>query len=814
MRPRSWERARALLAVIALTTAATGAAAVVMAVPAYADVTTNTYAIGTVSGPVSAVSAQPTTTTAGTPTKFEVRFAATVPLSGGTTITIGDSTAADRVAAGATQVQLLDSAATCLEPSPTYTAQAGTGLTVTLGGSCSISAGDTAEVDFTASVAGLLLNAFTFDVVTSANATAATSNPITVGPAPPTVSASSLGAGANAVYTVRDVPVQALSSGGASLVLVARAVGGSGTVAWYSGASGYTVTYTPTGGAAVAIQVSSAVVSRNVNTGDTVTLTLASALADNGSVSVTAEGTNPAAGSTDAFTVTPGNGTPGTTTNDVAFGSSVSEVSVTASPAVAGSSATYTVSFRATTVAPAGDDIFLSEPGTDFSHVTGILVSDGAQGWHFVAAGATLSAGAATVPLSQTISTGDTVALSLVNVINPGAGPVSDFEVSTTADAVPAAAPTYTVGASSGSGVTVAVSPAAPATQATYTISNLHASAALVGGSGTITVSAPAGTIFPNNATYYFVQDSTTSTGSGTVSAVYGGGSSTVLITVPQTINGGDTLSIAIEDAINPGTSGIYTISVEGNVVGSAAGLVFPSAGVAYPDAALLSFSGTLYVFAGGHAFGVPSPGVAARLEAVDHAVVSVSPGTAPSTTALPGTLVVVYDNPTIYVVGTDGRLHGFATPAQFVGDGYDPADVITVPNLGGIRVGATAGATGAAANALATASNGAIVDSAGTYFVLAGGRAFGIPNPTALKSVRATDAAKPLSGSIGSLRGASIADGTLVTVGGTVYVSYGDNLFPFKSRAQLVNDGYGGTPSIAVPSTGGLNVVAFYSGS
>ena len=346
---------------------------------------------------------------------------------------------------------------------------------------------------------------------------------------------------------------------------------------------------------------------------------------------ITAEGTNPVTLSTDSFTVTPGNGTPETTTNGLAFGSSVSVVDVTASPAVAGASAIYTVSFRATTPAPAGDDIFISEAGTDFSHVTGILVSDASQGWHFMAAGATLSSGDAAIPLSQSISAQDTVTLTLVNVINPAAGPISDFKVSTTADAV------------AGPGADLPDRrqfrfrgdrhrrPTAPAAEATYTISNLLASAALIGGSSTITVSAPAGTVFPNNAGLYIIEDSTTATGSGAVSAISGGGTSTVVLTVPHTINGGDTLSITIEDSFNPGAAGAYAISLGGDVTGSSTGLVFPGAGVAYPDGALLSFVGTLYVFAGGHAFGVPSPAAAAAVEAVDHAVVSASPGTVPS---------------------------------------------------------------------------------------------------------------------------------------------------------------------------------------
>ncbi len=813
MRHRPGRPTRVVMAVITLTAAALGAGQVLAAGPAYADVATNAYTIGTPSTAVSAVTVAPTATSASTPTKFEVHFVATAPLTSGSTITIGDSTAADSVTAGASQVQVLDGAATCLEPFPSYTAQRGAGLEVTLGSTCNIGTGDMAEVDFTASVAASP-NLFTFDVVTSSNSTAAISDAVTVSPAPPTASAISPGLGVNTVYTIAGVPVEALTSGATSLVMVAKAVAGAGTVAWYNGASGYTVTYTPTSGASVVVPVGGVTVLETANADDTVVLALGSALSAGGSVDITAEGTNPVTSSTDSFTVTPGNGTPETTTNGLAFGSSVSVVDVTTSPAVAGASAIYTVSFRATTPAPVGDDIFISESGTDFSHVTGILVSDASQGWHFIAAGATLSSGDAAIPLSQSISAQDTVTLTLVNVINPAAGPISDFKVSTTADAVAALAPTYTIGASSGSGVTVTVDPPAPAAEATYTISNLLASAALIGGSSTITVSAPAGTIFPNNAGLYIIEDSTTSTGSGAVSTISGGGTGTVVLTVPHTINGGDTLSITIEDSFNPGAGGAYAISLGGDVTGSSTGLVFPGAGVAYPDGALLSFVGTLYVFAGGHAFGVPSPAAAAAVEAVDHAVVSASPGTVPSTNAVPGTLVVVYNNPTVYVVGADGQLHGFATPGQFIRDGYDPADVITVPSHGRITLGSTAGAEGAAVSALATASNGALVKSSGTYYVLAGGRAFGVPSPAALKSVKAADKAQLLVGAIGPLADAPIADGTLLTVGSTVYVSYGDNLFPFKSTRQLAADGYGGTPSIVVPNTGGLTVETSYSGS
>ncbi len=208
---------------------------------------------------------------------------------------------------------------------------------------------------------------------------------------------------------------------------------------------------------------------------------------------------------------------------------------------------------------------------------------------------------------------------------------------------------------------------------------------------------------------------------------------------------------------------------------------VFPQGNTAYPDGGLVNFSGTIYLFAGQHAFGIPTPTVLAALQAVDHATVVTAPtgATVPNTVPAVGTVIFTYNNPTIYVVGTDGDLHGFATPAQFLGDGYDPADVITVPNLNGITVGATAGSEGTAVTALATSANGAIVDSSGTYYVFAGGKAFGIPTPARLAAVQAGDTATPLSGTVSSAQtGATIRNGTVVTLNSAVWVADGGALY------------------------------------
>ena len=815
---RPWRRSKAAVGGAVLGLVALGFGWAGGASPAYADVTTASYNIGAPTPSVNSFAVAPIIATAGTSTNFELSFVATIELATSGTITVRDSTSGNSVVVSTSKVQISDSAGTCLEPAPASMASSGAGLTVTLGNGCSVSGGDTVTLALTAA-APSSSGSLTFDLTTSGNATPALSNPVTISIAPPAVAAASAVAGANTSYSIADVPVTGLSSGGASLVLVAKATVGSGTVTWYNGPSGYTVTSGPPGGGALTTDaVIATSLSTTLNSGDTVTLALATALTNGYTVNVTAEGTNPTAVSTDDFTVTAGNGTPETTSNDLVYGSTVTNVLVSASPSVAGASATYAISFKAATAVPVGDDIFFSEPNTDFSHVTGILVTDANQGWYFIGTGAALSSGGATVPLSKPVLAGDAVTVQLVNVTNPSAGSINDFAVSTTTDNLAAVAVPYSIVASGVAGVGVAVNPTTPAALATYTVSNLSAGAALVGGTSAITLTGPSGTVLPNNRDLYTVEDSTNLGGTGTVTApLVGGGSNAVTLIVPNDIGAGDRVSLTVRDVLNPSAPGNYTISITGNLTSLPGPPQFPDANVAYPDAAIVSFPGTLYVFAGGHAFGVASPMQAQGVEAIDDAgVVTALAGAAvPTSAALPGTLVIVYNNPTIYVVGTDGLLHGFATPAQFLGDGYDPADVITVPNYGHLTVGATAGSLGPAANALATTSNGAIVNSSGTFYVLAGGRAFGIPSEAALGGIEAADVARPLSGTVGpALTGGTIAGGTLVTVSGEVYVSYGGDLYPFKSPAQLTADGYGGTPSLPVPSTGHLTVVLPYSGS
>ncbi len=243
----------------------------------------------------------------------------------------------------------------------------------------------------------------------------------------------------------------------------------------------------------------------------------------------------------------------------------------------------------------------------------------------------------------------------------------------------------------------------------------------------------------------------------------------------------------------------------------------FPHANVSYPNGAIVTFGSAHYVFAGGRAFNASSSQLAA-VQKVDPAKVLAAPAGAGAPTSVvprPGVLVFtrpVNGNDTIYVVGTDGQLHGFATPSQFVHDGYDPALVVTVPNLGGLTTGSNAGTT---LTALATKADGAIVNSSGTFYTFAGGKGFGIPTPAALQEIRKTNTAEELQGSVSAAEtGAAIGSGVVLSVTGPVYVSYQGAAYPFKTMTQLANDGYGGTAAVPTPHTGGLTVVFPYSGS
>ena len=220
-----------------------------------------------------------------------------------------------------------------------------------------------------------------------------------------------------------------------------------------------------------------------------------------------------------------------------------------------------------------GGNIFLSETAgpTNFTTVTGIEVSDLTQNWHFVATGAVLTNGSATIPLQDAINAGDSISIILANVTNPtAAGTISDFSAATTGDPVAGRRGALHDRRQRQPGGRRHRQPQHAGATATYTISNVKASGALTGGTSTIQLQAPSGTVFPNNPGFYSIVDATTSSGSGTVTAALSGGSTNVVtFTVPHNINAGDVLTITVGDVINPNTaSSADSITVHGAVTG------------------------------------------------------------------------------------------------------------------------------------------------------------------------------------------------------------------------------------------------------
>ncbi len=833
---------------LGLALCGSGVAVVTSAVPAYGDVATSTYSIEAPASGVSDVVASPGVVVAGAVTSFNVKFRVTVALSGSSSGTWVSVTPSSPLGSSPVSVRLVDEAApTCSQAGAGAGAVGAAAVTVDLGSACSLAAGDDLEVGFIAK-SPRVGPSFYFSVTTSANRAPATSSPVTTSSSPPAFSATSQSLGAHASYAVTDASWSAftLSQSFTVLLLNASATVGS-AISWDGATAGYSAIVTSPGGATAPDVVQS------VNVGvppglSSATIVLASPVAAGDSLSITAQGTNPATTSSDQVSVVPETFIlggysvvgPTETTNALLFGTSVSGVTVTESPPVGGAEATYAVGFQATDGVSGGPgaSICLGEMAgpTNFSTETAELVTDTTAGWHFAAAGTSYPAGnppanpgcdafdngaVIAVPLGYDIRAGDTLSVVLVNVTNPPAGTIRDFAVSTSSDTVGARAAPYAIALSASPGVLVSVNPATTGSLATYTISGIVASAAMEGGSATITIEGPAGTVFPNDPAYYGIEDLTTASGSGTVTApVSGGGTSTATIVVPAGIHASDHLVITVQDAVNPASASTgYSVSLLGALAGQPGSAPFPHANLTYPNGAIVGFSGTDYVLAGGHAFGVPTPSALASLETVDHAEPQTAPGGAAPPDGPPrsGTLVStrsVTGDPTVYVAGADGELHGFATPSQLFSEGYDTALVVTVPSLGGVVVGTPAGQLGSAADALSTSSDGALVVSDGAWYVLAGGRAFPVAS-TFLATLRRQDRAKALPGVVKPAEEvARVAPGVLLSAPGRVYVSYEGELWTFKSPSQLASDGYGGTAAVPVPTRSGLTVVGTYGGS
>jgi hypothetical protein len=653
------------------------------------------------------------------------------------------------------------------------------------------------------------------------------------------VAASSTKLGDNSTFTMTNGTVAGLATAGttASLYLVSGSSATADLAVWTSNLDAYSVVDATSKATltATAVTVTSTCPS-GVGTTDcsTAELTLSGNVTEGDALTVVGTALNTTTNlSSDTFywVPEPGTGTVQGPSNAIVFGASAatSVTSVVASPAsnVAGAATTYTVSFVVTTASPTTITFTEATDATNFTTETGWIVWDNTKN-EFTSGNTFTAPGEITPGLAVAPAKGDAITVIVTGITNPAAAAtVADFTVATSTDTAAADAAAYGIVAASTtsvtSSITVVPNPDTKGSLAVWTITGLQAPSA-ISASGTVTITGTCGTctglVFPSLASDYVITDATTATGSGTATAVAVTTNDIAQITVPNAIKAGDDISIVVSNVVNPSVDSLTdSLSFTNLDAAATTEAIFPDANVTYPDGSIVNFSGTYYVFAGGHAFGIPTPAVFAAIQAVDHAALVTAATGASVPTAAPrvGTLIVVYNNATIYVVGTDGDLHGFATPTQFVAAGYDGAIEITVPSLGGLTVGATVGSLGDAANALATSSDGAIVDSSGTYYVFAGGKAFGIPTPASLTTVLAGEPSgtTPLTGTVAaSATTAAIAAGVVVTIGGGVYVTSGGTLFQFKSQSQLATDGYGGTPSITLPSVGGLTVSFPYSGS
>ncbi|HMK96548.1 MAG TPA: hypothetical protein VK425_03315, partial [Acidimicrobiales bacterium] len=391
--------------------------------PAYAEVTSDQYTIGSPSGAVNDVTVAPSTVTKGASTSFELVFYVGAALSGSGegAITV---TPSEALASAPSNVSVLSGS--CIQAG---TAGAGgpgastpTSLVIELESNCAIAAKGKVEVDFDAS-APASTGPFSFAATTTGNMSPGTSNAVSVVSSAVSLSAALYGPGANTTYSISDVPVANLSSGGTTVELQAAATEGKETISFFDATAGYSVTVTGSSG------TSSDQVTAVSASGPVATLTLADELVSGDTINITATGTNPAANGApeaDNITVTPGNGAPETTMS-IVFGGSVRGVSVSPQDTVAGATTLYTVNFQTSSAVAAGGEILIEENGgpTNFTTVTGILVTDSTADWHFVATGTTLGDGTAAIQLADALNANDSVSVVVANVTNPPAGAVS-----------------------------------------------------------------------------------------------------------------------------------------------------------------------------------------------------------------------------------------------------------------------------------------------------------------------------------------------------------------------------------------------------
>jgi putative cell wall-binding protein len=236
----------------------------------------------------------------------------------------------------------------------------------------------------------------------------------------------------------------------------------------------------------------------------------------------------------------------------------VTGVVVSPSATTVGASATYTISFVATSGLPTGGTIDVNSPSnTIYQTATSDYTING------VAPSAVTPTSSHEVVLTyagSAIATGGSVtviALAVTNPTTPSGSEVTTVSTSADMTTVPSAA--YTIYPTGVYGVTASVNPLTAGAAANYVVTFTVTTALVVG--DTITITAPLGTIFQNSIGYYTV---TSGGSSATEPGSVAGGTNAVTLHTPVAALAGAAVQVIAYSVVNPAT-GTDTLSVSTN---------------------------------------------------------------------------------------------------------------------------------------------------------------------------------------------------------------------------------------------------------
>jgi hypothetical protein len=539
---------------------------------------------------VTGATAVPQPDTAGSTANYTVGFTTPSQLVGGSaTITLSSPDGAVTFPAAANDYFVVDNSHPSANQAVSTVTLGSGNHSVTLGVATTVPAGSSLSIYVIGATNPAGPGSYSLEVATSANpvpATTATFSVVAAASAPsfsPTASPASVGG--VSTYTIGTFrAASAVPAGGTISVSSSAAASTSDNVGFPTSAGYYTVRDLTTGQSAVPQTVAVAPVASG--TGQTVTLTVSSAIAEGDELSVTVTGVrNPTSTQSDEITAAaPSSATPSTGTLQI--GTSVSNPTISLSQTGAGSTGVeYIVGFRPVTTLPAGGTVTLVAPsGTSFAGASVTVVDEthpsSSANITSSAIKASAEPGSATenqlsVSVPQPLSAGDTVFVEVSGATNPPAGTYGgasgNFTVATSADVVPAPVPSYVVTAAPAAVLaTIEVNPSTPGAVAQYTIGDLRATATIAAGSGTIVLDAPGGTVLPAPAGDYTVVDLTSGAGTAHPLSVSGGGTPGVTLRLGANVNSGDFIEIVISGVANP-PAGTYQMTLTGDLTAAVA---------------------------------------------------------------------------------------------------------------------------------------------------------------------------------------------------------------------------------------------------